>query len=311
MFCVAVPGDGGCPFGNVVWNCPPPRERRTLRRMAIAETVAFIGAGNMTTALARGLLASGVCSADRIVASDVSQAQLDRLTEAHAIRITTDTAAAVAKADIVVLAIKPQVFPTLLPTLAKTLPANALVISIAAGIPIAVIEAQLPHGTRVVRAMPNTPALIGQGASAVAAGTHATADDMELALRMFNSVGRCVKLDEHLLDAVTGLSGSGPAYAFVMIEALADAGVNVGLPRAEAQLLAAQTLLGAAKLVLESGEHPGQLKDRVTSPGGTTIAGLQALENHGVRGALIDAVEKATLRSKALGQEAARKLAKG
>jgi len=265
----------------------------------------------MTMALVRGLLASGVCSSDRIVASDVSQAQLDGLAKAHAIQVTTDNALATGKADIVVLAIKPQVFPTLLPALAKTLPKNALVISIAAGVPIAVIEAQLPHGTRVVRAMPNTPSLIGQGATAVAAGTHATADDMEVALRMFNSVGRCVKLDEHLLDAVTGLSGSGPGYAFVMIEALADGGVNVGLPRAEAQLLAAQTLLGAAKLVLESGEHPGQLKDRVTSPGGTTIAGVQALEHHGVRSALIDAVEKATLRSKALGQEAARKLAKG
>lgn len=278
---------------------------------AIAQTVGFVGAGNMTAALVRGLLASGVCSSDRIVASDVSQAQLDGLAKAHAIQVTTDNTVATGNADIVVLAIKPQVFPTLLPALAKTLSKNALVISIAAGVPIAVIEAQLPHGTRVVRAMPNTPALVGQGATAIAAGSHATAADMEVAMRMFNSVGRCVKLDEHLLDAVTGLSGSGPGYAFVMIEALADGGVNVGLPRAEAQLLAAQTLLGAAKLVLESGEHPGQLKDRVTSPGGTTIAGLQALEDHGVRSALIDAVEKATLRSKALGQEAARKLAKG
>lgn len=278
---------------------------------AMDKTVAFVGAGNMTTALVRGLLSAGVCAADKVTASDVNQGQLDGLTKAHAIKTTTDNAVAVGKAQVVVLAVKPQVFPKLLPELAKTLPKDALVVSIAAGVPIAVIEAQLPHGTRVVRAMPNTPALIGCGATAIAAGSHATTADMELALRMFNSVGCCVKLDEHLLDAVTGLSGSGPGYAFVMIEALADAGVNVGLPRAEAQLLAAQTLLGAAKLVLESGEHPGQLKDRVTSPGGTTIAGLQALENHGVRSALIDAVEKATLRSKALGQEAARKLAKG
>jgi len=278
---------------------------------AIAETVAFIGAGNMSTALVRGLLGAGLCLKERVIASDVSRTQLDALSKSHSIKVTTDNAAAVQGADIVVLATKPQVFATLLPELAKLITDKTLVISIAAGVPLAVIESQLPARTRVVRAMPNTPALIGLGATAIAAGTHATPADMELALRIFNSVGRCVRVDEHLLDAVTGLSGSGPAYAFVMIEALADAGVNMGLTRADAQLLAAQTLLGAAKLVLESGEHPGQLKDRVTSPGGTTIAGLQALENHGVRSALIDAVEKATLRSKALGQEAARKLAKG
>jgi pyrroline-5-carboxylate reductase len=277
----------------------------------MAEQIAFIGAGNMSTALIRGLIGSGLCVKERVIASDVSQPQLDALTRAQAIKVTTDNAAAVRGADIVVLATKPQVFATLLPELAKLLDSRSLVISIAGGVPIAVIESQLAPRTRVIRAMPNTPALIGLGATAIAAGNHATSADMELAARIFNSVGRCVRVDEHLLDAVTGLSGSGPAYAFVMIEALADAGVNMGLTRADAQLLAAQTLLGAAKLVLESGEHPGQLKDRVTSPGGTTIAGLQALESHGIRSALIDAVEKATLRSKALGQEAARKFAKG
>ncbi len=278
---------------------------------ALTDVVAFVGAGNMTTALARGLVGAGVCDKARVIASDVSQAQLDTLHKTLGINVSTDNTAAVRGAAIVVLATKPQVFPKILPELGRAIDKSALVISIAAGVPIAVIEAQLPTGTRVVRAMPNTPSLIGFGATAVAAGAHATAADIDLSLRIFNSVGRCVKVDEHLLDAVTGLSGSGPGYAFVMIEALADAGVNMGLPRAEAQLLAAQTLLGAAKLVLESGEHPGQLKDRVTSPGGTTIAGLQALENHGVRSALIDAVEKATLRSRALGQEAAKKLAKG
>lgn len=278
---------------------------------ALSEIVAFVGAGNMTTALVRGLVGAGVCDPARVIASDVSQTQLDTLHKTLGIGVTTDNAFAVRDAGVVVLAIKPQVFPKILPELARAIDKAALVISIAAGVPIAVIEAQLPAGTRVVRTMPNTPALIGLGATAISAGSHATAHDMDLALRIFNSVGRCVKVDEHLLDAVTGLSGSGPGYAFMMIEALADGGVNMGLPRAEALLLAAQTLLGAAKLALESGEHPGQLKDRVTSPGGTTIAGLQALENHGVRSALIDAVEKATLRSKALGQEAARKLAKG
>lgn len=278
---------------------------------SLVEQIAFIGAGNMSTALIRGLLGAGLCVKERITASDVSPQQLDALRQTHAITVTTDNSAAVKNAGVVVLATKPQVFGKLLPELATSITDHTLVISIAAGVPIAVIESQLAPRTRVVRAMPNTPALIGFGATAIAAGNHATAADMDLAMRMFNSVGRCVRVDEHLLDAVTGLSGSGPAYAFVMIEALADAGVNMGLTRADAQLLAAQTLLGAAKLVLESGEHPGQLKDRVTSPGGTTIAGLQALESHGIRSALIDAVEKATLRSKALGQEAARKLAKG
>lgn len=278
---------------------------------ALDTTIAFIGAGNMSTALIRGLLGSGLCTKDHVTASDVSQAQLDALKAAYGIAVINDNKTAVNTAGVVVLATKPQVFPKLLPELATVLDKQTLVISIAAGVPLAVIESQLRPGMRVVRAMPNTPALIGLGATAIAGGSHATAQDMELAARIFNSVGRCVKVDEHLLDAVTGLSGSGPGYAFVMIEALADAGVNMGLARADAQLLAAQTLLGAAKLVLESGEHPGQLKDRVTSPGGTTIAGLQALESHGIRAALYDAVEKATLRSKALGQEAARRLAKG
>jgi pyrroline-5-carboxylate reductase len=175
------------------------------------------------------------------------------------------------------------------------------VISIAAGIPLAVIEGHLPR-VRVVRTMPNTPALVGAGATAIAAGGHATAEDVESARRIFESVGLTVILEEAQLDAVTGLSGSGPAYIFLIIEALADAGVKVGLARHNAQALAAQTVLGSAKLLIETDEHPGRLKDMVTSPGGTAIAGLHTLEAGGLRTTLMNAVEVATNRSRELGE---------
>jgi pyrroline-5-carboxylate reductase len=184
--------------------------------------------------------------------------------------------------------------------------AHALVISIAAGIPLAAIEARLPQA-RVIRTMPNTPALVGAGATAIAVGGHATEDDLTAAKRIFDSVGMTVTLDEAQMDAVTGLSGSGPAYVFLVIEALADAGVKVGLSRHHAQALAAQTLLGSAKLLIETDEHPGRLKDMVTSPGGTAIAGLHTLEAGGLRTTLMDAVEAATKRSSELGEQALKK----
>jgi pyrroline-5-carboxylate reductase len=178
---------------------------------------------------------------------------------------------------------------------------HALVVSIAAGIPIAVVEARLPQA-RVIRTMPNTPALVGAGATAIAAGGHATAEDLNAARRIFDSVGTTVVLDEYLMDAVTGLSGSGPAYIFLIIEALSDAGVKVGLSRHTAQALAAQTVLGSARLLIETNEHPGRLKDMVTSPGGTAIAGLHTLEAGGLRTTLMNAVEAATRRSRELGE---------
>jgi pyrroline-5-carboxylate reductase len=189
-----------------------------------------------------------------------------------------------------------------LPVVGAAVKPGALVVSIAAGVPIEAIEAQLPAGTRVVRTMPNTPALVDAGATAIAPGTHASDDDLELVQRIFGSVGISVVLEEALLDAVTGLSGSGPAYIFLIIEALSDAGVKVGLHRESAQRLAAQTVLGSAKLLIETGEHPGRLKDMVTSPGGTAIAGLHTLEAGGLRTTLINAVESATARSKELGE---------
>ena len=272
---------------------PPPK---------LDKNVAFLGAGNMAGALIKGLLASGVLTPEQVLCTDVRKPRLDELKQKHGVRVLTSNEDAARQADVIVLSTKPQVFDRLLPEVRNGVRADALVVSIAAGIPISAIEAHLPPGTRVVRTMPNTPAIVDAGATAIAAGTHATEEDVALARALFESVGVTVVLDESLLDAVTGLSGSGPAYIFLIIEALADAGVKVGLHRESAQLLAAQTLFGSAKLLLETGEHPGKLKDMVTSPGGTAIAGLSSLEAGGLRTTLINAVETATARAKQLGE---------
>jgi pyrroline-5-carboxylate reductase len=179
---------------------------------------------------------------------------------------------------------------------------SKLVISIAAGVPLAAMESCIEKNMRLIRVMPNIAAAVKEAATAIAAGAHATRDDVELAMEIFNSIGKCIFLEEnYLMDAITGLSGSGPAYIFLIVDALADAGVKVGLSRQESLFLAAQTVLGAAKLLIETQEHPGQLKDKVTSPGGTAIAGLATLESGGLRTTLINAVEAATNRSKELG----------
>ncbi len=276
----------------------------------IDKNIAFLGAGNMAGALLRGLLASGAAAPERIWCVDVRPERLEELARRYGVRTGSDNREAAAWADVVVLATKPQVFDRLLPDVAAGLRPEALAISIAAGIPLSAIEARLPEGARVVRTMPNTPAIVDAGATAIAPGSHATAADVALAKQFFDCVGLTVVLDESLLDAVTGLSGSGPAYIFLIIEALSDAGVKVGLHRDSAQLLAAQTVLGSAKLLLETGEHPGRLKDQVTSPGGTAIAGLHTLESGSIRKTLIDAVESATARSRQLGEEMAKKLAR-
>jgi pyrroline-5-carboxylate reductase len=277
--------------------------------MNIGRKIAFLGAGNMAGALIKGLLRAGACAPDEVWAVDVRPPRLDELAQVHGIRTGSDLAEAAAWADVVVLATKPQVFDRVLPAVARAVRADALVVSVAAGVSLATIEGHMPDGTRVVRTMPNTPALVDAGATAIAAGSHAADEDLALVRRIFDSVGVTVTVDEYLLDAVTGLSGSGPAYIFLVIEALADAGVKVGLHRDSAQLLAAQTVLGAAKLLIETGEHPGRLKDMVTSPGGTAIAGLHTLESGGLRTTLIDAVEAATARSRQLGAEMHERLA--
>jgi pyrroline-5-carboxylate reductase len=273
--------------------------------------VGLIGAGNMATALARGLLASGAISADRVRASDVNAARLGELRSAHGIEVTTDNREVAAWADLLVLAVKPQVIDAALAGLSGALSASALVVSIAAGVPLLAIEGRLPAKAHTVRAMPNTAAMALAGATAIAPGSHASPEDLAAAKALFEAVGRVVVVDEALLDAVTGLSGSGPAYVMMAIEALADGGVKMGLSREAALTLAAQTVYGSAKLQLETGEHPARLRDQVTSPGGTTIAGIHALEAGGLRTTLMNAVESATRRSKELGAEAAARLRKG
>lgn len=270
--------------------------------------IAMLGAGNMARALIRGLLASGTVPPERLRASDVDRGRLVELERDYQITTTTDNAALVAWADAVVIAVKPQVIDRVLDQLGEHLRPETLVISIAAGVPLRALEARLPTGARVVRAMPNTASIVLAGATAVAAGGHATEQDVEFSKLLFDATGRSVVLEESLLDAVTGLSGSGPAYVMLIIEALADGGVKVGLHRDTALLLAAQTVFGSAKLLLETGEHPGRLKDMVTSPGGTAIAGLHTLESGGLRRTLIDAVESASMRAVELGAQMAAKL---
>ncbi|HKO52209.1 MAG TPA: pyrroline-5-carboxylate reductase [Polyangiaceae bacterium] len=272
--------------------------------------IGLLGAGNMAGALIRGLLNSRTLAPEQIRASDLRGDLLSQLETSYGIITHGDNSELLAWANVVVLAVKPQVMGQVLEQVSSAIDSNTLVISIAAGVPLAAIEARLPGGTRVLRAMPNTAAIALAGATGIAPGSHATPEDVRFAQTLFDAIGRSVVLDESALDAVTGLSGSGPAYVMVMIDALADGGVKVGLNRETALLLAAQTVYGSAKLLLETGEHPGRLKDMVTSPGGTTIAGLHALEAGGLRHTLMNAVELATRRATELGQAMAAKLNK-
>ncbi|HET7824359.1 MAG TPA: pyrroline-5-carboxylate reductase [Anaeromyxobacter sp.] len=269
--------------------------------------IAILGSGNMGEALVKGLLRAGKTQPEALVCSDPRAERREELQKRYAVHVTADSRAAAAQCDISVIAVKPQAIDVLLEEIAPAVDAKKLVISIAAGVPIAAIARKLGAGVRIIRTMPNTPALVGAGATALARGPHATDGDLEQALALFEAVGVAVVVEEHHLDAVTGLSGSGPAFVFMAIEALADGGVKVGLARPVALALAAQAVMGSAKLVLETGEHPGRLKDQVTSPGGTSIAGCHVLEAGGFRAALIAAVEAATIRSRELGELAANK----
>ncbi len=275
--------------------------------MKIGKTIGFLGTGNMAEALIKGLLAVGAVEPGQVHGSEPRRERCDEMAKRYGIHVTTHNLDVVRHAEIVVLSVKPQILPAVLDEVAAHLKPQVLIISIAAGMPIAAIEARLPQGTRVVRTMPNTPALVGAGATAISGGAHAREDDLEVAKKIFEAVGKAVILDEEQLDAVTGLSGSGPAYVFLIIEALSDAGVKMGLSRYNALALAAQTVLGSAKLLLETNEHPGRLKDMVTSPGGTAIAGIATLEAGGLRTTLINAVEAATRRSRELGELARNK----
>lgn len=265
--------------------------------------IGFIGAGNMAEALIRGLLESETVNPGQISASDVMPARLDFMETTYRINTTADNAVLVSEADILVLAVKPQVAGQVLADIASHTDDTKLIISIVAGLTVATMTAALGSGPRIVRTVPNTPVFVGEGMVSLATDGPAREEDYEAAAAIFQPVARVVTLEEKHMDAAIGVSGSGPAYGFLMIEALSDGGVKMGLPRPVALELAAQTLLGAAKMCLESGKHPGELKDMVTSPGGTTIAALHKLEAAGVRSGLMDAVEAATRRSAELGRQ--------
>jgi pyrroline-5-carboxylate reductase len=271
--------------------------------MLKGKKISFIGGGKMGSALIKGILSGNLIAPGKVTVSDVVEEQLEGLRKTFGVSVTKDNKKAVSDADIVILAVKPQNMADVLEGISGSIDKGKLIISIAAGISTGFIEEYLKKGARVMRVMPNTPALIGEGAAAIARGSLATDEDFAFTLHIFEAVGIAVAVKEELMDAVTGLSGSGPAYAFVIIDALADAGVNMGLGRDIALKLAAQTLLGAAKLCLIGDKHPAVLKDMVTSPGGTTIAGLQAIEEGKLRATMMAAVQAASLRAKELGRK--------
>ncbi len=268
------------------------------------KTLSIIGAGNMAEAIVSGLLKNGAVSADRIWATDVDAERLKYFRETFRVRVSDDNQKSAESSDIIILSVKPQVINEVIGGMDLSRATDRLIITVAAGVPISAIISGLHPGACVVRAMPNTPTVVLEGATALAGGPGVTVEQLEMAQAVFEVMGRVVVVDESHLDAVTGLSGGGPAYVYLFIEALADGGVKMGLPRSQAQLLAAQTVLGAAKMVLETDVHPGRLKDRVASPGGTTIAGLHRLEEGRLRGTVISAVEAATIRCKELRQQA-------
>jgi pyrroline-5-carboxylate reductase len=264
--------------------------------------VGFVGGGNMGEALIRGLVESNLVPADAIVVSDVRRERTRQLADQYGVRALEGNAALVTEADVVILAVKPQIMAPVLREAMPALTNRPLLISLAAGVSTATIQSVLGKYPRLIRVMPNTPALVLQGVTAIARTAGLDVDDLETAQEIFAAVGKVVVLDEDHMDAVTGLSGSGPAYVAIVIESLADGGVKMGLDRATAMTLATQTVLGAATLLSETGLHPGALKDMVSSPGGTTIAGIAALEEGGIRTTFIRAVERATLRSRELGR---------
>jgi len=267
--------------------------------------IGFIGGGTMAQALIRGMLKSKLVTPGQIAACDISAECRIHLKDAFQINVcnanTPESQQMIEKSDIVILAVKPNIVPQILGEIAALFPPAAVLVSIAAGITLAYLEERLPE-TPVIRVMPNTPVSVGAGISAITLGRYADTVMLKMITAIFSSVGQVIQVQESAMDAVTALSGSGPGYAFLIIEALANAGVKQGLSRQDALLLAAQTLLGAAQMVMQTGEHPAKLKDMVTSPGGTTIAGLYVLEQRGVRASLMEAVEAAALKSRDIGK---------
>ena len=263
--------------------------------------LSFLGAGNMAEAIMKGVLAAGLFKAGDLLASDTSEARLKLIHQKYGIRTTRNNREAVREGDLIILGVKPLVVDGVLAEVKSELKEKALV-SVAAGVPLSRLAAGLEREAKIIRAMPNAPALVQAGATVLAPGKGVEQETVDLILKIFDSIGKTWILEERYLDAVTGLSGSGPAFVFVMIEAMADGGVKSGLSREVALALAVQTVLGAAQMAMQTGDHPARLKDFVASPGGTTIAGLHELEERKVRSAFISAVEAATRRSEELGK---------
>jgi pyrroline-5-carboxylate reductase len=270
--------------------------------MSAKLSIGFLGAGRMATALAKGFIRAGLVEGNQVMASDPSEAACLHFAKETGGKTTGFNPDVVKFARVLLLAVKPDQAAPVLAEVRAGFSDDHLLLSIAAGVTLAKLESGLHTGSRVIRVMPNTPALVGESATAYAPGKSALPEDAELAQKLFSSVGAAFRVKEALLDAVTGLSGSGPAYVYLFIEGLSDGGVAAGLPREIATRLAAQTVLGSARMVLETGQHPGALKDMVTSPGGTTIEGLHALEQGKFRGTIMSAVRAASEKSRKLGQ---------
>jgi pyrroline-5-carboxylate reductase len=266
------------------------------------KSLGFIGAGNMAEAMIRGIIQNQVVLPDRILASDLSDERREHISRTFGMETVKENRLLVDQSSVIFLAVKPQAVPQVLKDMASDTGPEKLLVSIVAGVPIQTLSSGLPKGPRIVRTMPNTPMTVMEGAMAIASDSPALPEDLETVETLFRPLGSTVRIEEKLIDAVTGLSGSGPAYVFMILEALADGGVKMGLPRDVAETLAAQTLMGSAKLFLETRMNPGQLKCMVTSPGGTTIAGIHELEKGSLRASLMNAVESATKRSIELGK---------
>lgn len=270
--------------------------------MLTTKKIGFLGGGAMCEALIGGIISRSLVKPSQLTVYDIVPERLHYLKERFGVHTADSNKSVAVASDVLFLTVKPQVMPSLLAEIGKIVPKKTLVVSIAAGIKISTMEKYLA-GVPVIRVMPNTPVAVGEGMAAVSRGTYADQAAATMVSEIFSAVGRSILVDESMMDAVTGLSGSGPAFFFLMLDALSDAGVRVGFSRQNALLLSAQTMLGAAKMVLETGEHPGKLKDMVTSPGGTAITGVHMLETHSIRAALIEAVVAATARSRDMGKE--------
>lgn len=266
----------------------------------MSKTIGFVGAGNMGKAIMNGIIKAGIASPQDIVVFDVYPPSLDAVQTELGVTTTSSEKEVVQKSDIVILAVKPNNIAEVLTTIKEEISADKIIVSIAAGVTLERLSANVPEKTKIVRVMPNTPALVGEGMSALSCNTYVTKEDQAELLAIFRSFGEAEVVGDYLMDVVTGLSGSGPAFVYMFIEALADGAVAEGMSRANAYKFAAQTVLGSAKVVLETGKHPGELKDMVSSPGGTTIAGVKSLENDRFRAAVMNAVVAATEKSRTL-----------